>query len=119
MPRVKRGVHAKKKRRKILKAAKGYRGARGKCYTVATENVERGLRYGYAHRRTKKRELRSLWIARINAAVRERGMKYSDLVRGLAKANIALDRKILSDMAINDPAGFARVVDAAKSALSL
>jgi large subunit ribosomal protein L20 len=117
MPRVKRGVHAKKKRRKVLKAAEGYRAGRGSLYRIATEAVDRALRYAYAHRRKKKREIRSLWIARINAAARQNDITYSSLIRGLSKANVALDRKTLAEMAVNDPAGFAKVIAIAKENL--
>lgn len=117
MPRVKRAVHAKKKRRKILKAAKGYRAGRGSLYRIATEAVDRALAYAYAHRKSKKREIRSLWIARINAAARLNDITYSRLISGLLKANVALDRKTLADMAVNDPAGFARVASIAKTNL--
>lgn len=117
MPRVKRGVHAKKKRRKILKLAKGYYGARSRCYRIATEAVERGLAYAYAGRKLKKRDFRRLWIARINAAVRDHGLSYSAFMGGLKKANIDLDRKILAEMAVNDPQAFAKVVSSAREAL--
>ncbi len=119
MPRVKRGVHAKKKRRKVFKAAKGYRGARGTLYRTATEAVDKALCYAYAHRRTKKREMRRLWIARINAAARLNGITYNRLVEGLTKAEVMLDRKTLADMAVRDPAGFAKVTSIAKQALSV
>ncbi|HZX36318.1 MAG TPA: 50S ribosomal protein L20 [Thermodesulfobacteriota bacterium] len=118
MPRVKRGVHAKKKRRKVLKASKGYRAGRGSLYRIATEAVERGLRYAYAHRRSKKRVARALWIARINAAARLNGLTYSRLIAGLEKANVALDRKTLAEMAVVDPAAFTKVTSVAKSALA-
>jgi large subunit ribosomal protein L20 len=118
MPRVKRGVNAKKKRKKVLKASKGYRAGRGKLYRIATEAVDRALTYAYAHRRTKKREIRVLWIARINAAARMNGITYSRLVNGLLKSSVAMDRKTLADMAVNDPAGFARVVSVARAGLA-
>ena len=118
MPRVKRAVHAKKKRRKILKAAKGYRGARSKLYRSATEAVERGLCYAYRDRRNKKREIRGLWIARINAAARENGITYSRLIEGLTKANVALDRKSLSELAIHDPKAFSKVAAVARETLA-
>ncbi len=117
MPRVKRGVHAKKKRRKILKLAKGYYGARSRCYRIATEAVERGLAYAYRDRRARKRDFRRLWIARINAAVRPFGLSYSAFIGGLKKANIDLNRKVLADMAVTDPAAFAKVVASAKEAI--
>lgn len=118
MPRVKRGVHAKKKRRKVMKAAKGYRAGKSKLYRTATEAVERGLQFAYRDRKNKKREIRRLWIARINAAARINDMTYSRLIDGLTKANVAVDRKVLSDMAVNDPAGFSRMVEVAKNALA-
>ncbi|MDH4227946.1 MAG: 50S ribosomal protein L20 [Deltaproteobacteria bacterium] len=117
MPRVKRGVHAKKKRKKIFKLAAGSRGARSRLLRTATESVERGLVYAFAHRRRKKREQRSVWVARINAAARANGITYSRLISGLIKANVALDRKSLADMAANDPAAFAKVSSIAKQAV--
>ncbi len=118
MPRVKRSINAKKKKRKVFKAAKGYRGARGNLLRTATEAVEKGLCYAYAHRRLKKREMRRLWIARINAAARSNGITYSRLIDGLTKANVELDRKVLADMAALDPAAFTKVSDLAKQALA-
>ena len=118
MPRVKRGLNAKKKKKKVLKAAKGFRAGRGTLYRIATEAVDRALVYAYAHRRNKKREIRSLWIARINAAARINDMTYSRLMNGLLKANVAIDRKALADMAVKDPAGFTRVVEIAKTSLA-
>lgn len=118
MPRVKRGVNAKKKRKKVLKAAKGYRAGRGHLYRIATEAVDRALAYAFKHRKTKKREARSLWIARINAAARDNGITYSRLMNGLIKANVEMDRKVLADMAVNDPAGFSKVVSIAKAQLA-
>lgn len=117
MPRVKRGVHAKKKRRKILKLAKGYYGARGRCYRIATEAVERGLAYAYRDRKARKRDFRRLWIARINAAVRPYGLSYSTFIGGLKKANIDLNRKVLADMAITDQVAFSKIVSSAKEAI--
>ena len=118
MPRVKRGVHAKKKRRKVMKAAKGYRAGKSKLYRTATEAVDRALQFAYRDRKNKKREIRRLWIARINAAARINDMTYSRLIDGLTKANVAVDRKVLSDMAVNDPGGFAKMVEVAKNALA-
>lgn len=118
MPRVKRGVNAKKKRKKVLKAAKGFRAGRGHLYRIATEAVDRALAYAFKHRKTKKREARSLWIARINAAARDNGITYSRLMNGLLKANVEMDRKVLADMAVNDPAGFTKVVSIAKAQLA-
>ncbi len=118
MPRVKRGAQARRRKKKVFKAAKGYRGARGNLLRTATEAVERGLCYAYAHRRTRKREMRSLWIARINAAARINGISYSRLIEGLTKAGVALDRKSLAEMAVKDPAAFSRITTVAKSKLS-
>ncbi|HBG47596.1 MAG TPA: 50S ribosomal protein L20 [Deltaproteobacteria bacterium] len=118
MPRVKRGVNAKKKKKKVLKAAKGFRAGKSKLYRIATETVDRALVYAYAHRRTKKREIRSLWIARINAAARNNDITYSRLISGLLRANVAIDRKNLADMAVHDAAGFAKVVEVAKTSLA-
>lgn len=118
MPRVKRGVNAKKKRRKVLKAAKGFRAGRGKLYRIATEAVDRAMAYAFAHRKAKKREIRSLWIARINAAARMNDITYSRLINGLIKANVTLDRKALADLAVNDPAGFTRIASIAKTSLA-
>ena len=118
MPRVKRAVNAKKKRRKVLKAAKGYIGARGNLYRSAVEAVERGLQYAYRDRRVRKRNFRRLWIARINAQARNEGITYSRLMEGLTKADVAIDRKVLADMAVNDPAAFSKVVQVAKTTLA-
>lgn len=114
MSRVKRGFKARRRRNKVLKAAKGYRGSHSKLYRSATVAIDRALQYAYRDRRNKKRDFRRLWIIRINAAARENGMSYSQLMGGLNKAGIDLDRKILSDMAINDPAGFTKVVEMAR-----
>ncbi len=118
MPRVKRGVAGKKKRKKVLKAAKGYRAGRGKLYTIAIEAVDKGLTYAYRDRKNKKREIRSLWIARINAAARMNDMSYSRLISGLQKAEVSLDRKTLADIAVKDPAAFTRIVEKAKASLA-
>jgi len=118
MPRVKRGVAAKKKRRTVLEQAKGYRGTRSRSYTKAKEQVQHSLQYAYRDRRNKKREIRRLWIARINAGARINGLSYSLFMNGLKKAEVELDRKVLSDMAVNDPAAFAKLVDVAKESLS-
>ncbi len=109
MPRVKRGFKARHRRRKVLKAAKGYRGGQGKLFKTATISVNRARMFAYRDRRVRKRDFRRLWIIRINAAARENGLSYSKLMGGLHKAGIDIDRKILADMAINDPAGFSRV----------
>ncbi len=116
MPRAKRGFKARQRRNKVFKRAKGFRGGRSKLFRSAQEAVDRALQYAYAHRRLKKRDFRALWIQRINAAARVLGMSYSRLMDSLKKANIALDRKVLAEMAANDPEGFARVVEAAKQA---
>jgi large subunit ribosomal protein L20 len=118
MPRVKRAVGAKKKRRTVLARAKGYVGAKSRTYRSAKEQVQHSLQYAYRDRKAKKREIRKLWIARINAAARLSGVSYSVFMNGLKKAAIELDRKVLSDMAIHDPAGFALLVEKAKAAHS-
>ena len=117
MARIKRAVNAHKKRRTVLGRAKGYYGARSRTYTKAKEQVQHSLQYQYRDRRNKKREIRRLWIARINAATRANGMSYSVFINGLNKAGVVLDRKVLSDMAITDPAAFAKLVEIAKNAL--
>lgn len=117
MARVKRGTTVRAKHNKILKLAKGYRGRNSKVFTVAKEKVEKGLKYAYRDRRKKRTEIRQLWIVRINAAVRANGMVYSKFMNGLAKAGIALDRKVLADIALNDAAAFADIVAKAKAAL--
>lgn len=119
MPRVKRGVAARKKRRNTLERAKGYYGAKSRSYRAAKEQVQHSLQYAYRDRRNKKREIRRLWIVRINAGARLSGLSYSTFMNGLKKAEIGLDRKILSDMAINDPAGFAALVEQAKAVLKV
>jgi large subunit ribosomal protein L20 len=118
MPRVKRGVSAKKKRRTVLERAKGYYGAKSRTYRAAKEQVQHSLQYAYRDRRNKKREIRSLWITRINAAAHLNGMSYSRFMNGLKKAEIELDRKVLADMAVNDPAAFASLVEKAKQTLT-
>ncbi len=118
MPRVKRSINAKKKRRKVLKAAKGYRGGNGNLYRIAAEAVERGLSFAYRDRRNRKRVMRRLWITRINAAARLNGISYSRLMNGLAASGVGLDRKVLADMAARDPEAFARIVETARSAVS-
>jgi len=114
MPRVKRAVSAKKKRRTTLNKAKGYYGTRSRSYRKAKEQVQHSLQYAYRDRRNKKREIRRLWIARINAGARQNGMSYSQFMFGLKTAEIDLNRKVLSDMAINDPGSFAQLVEVAK-----
>ncbi len=118
MARVKRGMTAHFKHKKILKLAKGYRESNSKLYRVALEKVEKGLRYAYRDRRKKKSNFRALWIQRINAGVREYGLTYSKFINGLNKAGIEMDRKILADLAMNQPAAFAKVVEQVKAALN-
>ena len=117
MPRVKRSVHARKKRRKVLEQAKGYWGLKHSSYRRAKEQVEKSLVYAYRDRKTRKRTLRSLWIVRINAAARANGLSYNQFMAGLRRAEIGLDRKILADLAVNDPAAFMAVAEQAKAAL--
>lgn len=114
MARVKRAVNAHKKRRKIMKLAKGYVGARSKKYRIANETVIRALRFAYIGRKLKKRDYRKMWIARINAATRANGMSYSKFINGLKKSGIEVNRKMRSEMAINDAAGFEKLVNIAK-----
>jgi large subunit ribosomal protein L20 len=118
MPRVKRGVTAHARHKKILKLAKGFRGRRKNVYRIAKQAVMKAGQYAYRDRRTRKRVFRQLWIARINAASRGLGVTYSKFMAGLKKANIDIDRKVLSDMAIHDPAGFASIVDKVKAQLA-
>lgn len=117
MSRAKKGTpRAHARHTKVLKLAKGYRGRSGNCYRPALQRVEKALQYAYRDRRAKKRDFRSLWIQRINAAVREHGLTYSQFMGGLAKIGIELDRKVLSDIAITDPTGFAALVTQVQSA---
>ncbi|MBR1709074.1 MAG: 50S ribosomal protein L20 [Clostridia bacterium] len=116
MARIKAAVNAHKKRRKIMKLAKGYFGSKSKQYRAAKEQVMRSLRYAYIGRKLRKRDFRRLWIARINAAARMNGMSYSTFIAGLKKAGIDLNRKVLADIAVNDAAGFAKLVECAKNA---
>ena len=118
MPRVKRSVHARKKRRKVLDRASGYWGLKSKTYKAAKEQVDRSLVYAYRDRKTKKRVLRRLWIIRINAAARQHDLSYNQFVSGLKKANIELDRKVLADLAVSDPAAFGAIAEQAKAALA-
>lgn len=118
MPRVKRGVTAKARHKKIMKAAKGYYGARSRVFRVAKQAVIKALQYAYRDRRQRKRDFRQLWIARINAAARANGMSYSRFMNGLKKSNIALDRKVLADIAVYDKPAFAKLVKQAADALS-
>ena len=118
MARVKRGVTAHFKHKKILKLAKGYRESNSKLYRIALEKVEKGLQYAYRDRRKKKSNFRALWIQRITAGVREYGLTYSKFMNGLRKTGIEMDRKILADLAMNQPAAFAKVVEQVKAALN-
>jgi large subunit ribosomal protein L20 len=118
MPRVKRGVTAHARHKKILALAKGYRGRRKNVFRIAKQAVMKAGQYAYRDRRTRKRVFRQLWIARINAASRGLGVTYSKFMAGLKKANIEIDRKVLSDMAIHDPAGFSSIVDKVKAQLA-
>lgn len=118
MPRIKRGVTARKKRRTVLTKAKGYYGAKSRSYRAAKEQVQHSQAYAYRDRRNKKREIRRLWIARINAGARLSGLSYSQFMHGLKLAGVELDRKILADMAVADPAGFAKLVEVAKGAIA-
>jgi large subunit ribosomal protein L20 len=117
MTRVKRSVHAQKKRRKVLEQAKGYWGWKHSHYRYAKEQVEHSLVYAYRDRKNKKRTFRRLWIMRINAAARREGLSYSQLVAGLRKAEIPLDRKVLADLAVSDPPAFGKIAEQAKAAL--
>ena len=114
--RIKRGVSAVKKRRTILKQAKGYRGAKSKLYRVAREAVMKSSQYAYVGRKLRKRDMRSLWITRINAGCRENGISYSMFISGLKKANVDLNRKVLADLALTDANAFAKLVETAKKA---
>jgi large subunit ribosomal protein L20 len=117
MPRVKRAVHARKKRRKVLEQAKGYWGLKKSSYRYAKEQVDHSLVYAYRDRKNRKRTFRRLWIVRINAAARANGLSYNQFVAGLRKADIALDRKVLADLAVNDPAACGAIAAQAKAAL--
>lgn len=118
MARIKGGLNAKKKHKRVLKLAKGYRGARSKQYRVAKQSVMRALASSYAGRKERKRQMRQLWIARINAAARINGISYSNLMHGLKVAGVDINRKMLSELAVNDPDAFAQLVDTAKKALA-
>ena len=118
MPRVKRGVTARARHNKVLSRAKGYRGARKNVFRVANQAVMKADQYAYRDRRQRKRQFRTLWIVRINAAARIHELSYSRLIDGLNRANIELDRKVLADMAVNDEAAFAALAERAKSALA-
>ncbi|MCW7755174.1 50S ribosomal protein L20 [Desulfobotulus sp. H1] len=115
--RIKRGFKARQRRKKVLKLAKGFRGGRSKLFRTAADSVDKALMYAYRDRRQKKRDFRRLWIARINAAARMNGLSYSRFVHGLKKANIDLDRKVLAELAISDPEGFALIAKTASDKL--
>jgi large subunit ribosomal protein L20 len=117
VPRVKRSVHGRKKRRKVLKAARGYWGLKHSSYRRAKEQVDHSLVYAYRDRKNRKRVFRRLWITRINAAARANGLSYNQFVAGCKKANIELDRKVLADLAVSDPAAFGQIAEQAKAAL--
>jgi large subunit ribosomal protein L20 len=117
MPRVKRGVTAKKRHKKILKKAKGYYGARSRVYRVAKQAVIKAAQYAYRDRKQRKRQFRALWIIRINAAAREFGLSYSRFINGLKKAKIEIDRKILADLAVHNKEAFAAIVDKVKKVI--
>ncbi len=118
MARIKGGLNAKKRHNRVLKLAKGYYGARSKQYRVAKQSVMRALASQYAGRKQRKRDFRKLWIARINAAARMNGLNYSNMIHGLKLANVDINRKILADLAVNDPEGFATLAELAKSKLA-
>jgi large subunit ribosomal protein L20 len=117
MPRVKRSVHGRKKRRKVLEAAKGYVGLKHSTYRAAKEQVEHSLSYAYRDRKARKRDMRRLWIIRINAAARGHGLSYNQFVSGCRKAGIELDRKVLAEIAVVDPEAFGKIAEQAKAAL--
>ncbi|MBF0624982.1 MAG: 50S ribosomal protein L20 [Magnetococcales bacterium] len=117
MPRVKRGVPAHERHKKVLELAKGYRGRHHSCFRIAKQKVDKGLQYAYRDRKVRKREFRSLWIVRINAAARLHGLSYSRFMDGLHKAGIDLDRKVLADLAVTQPEGFAKLAESARAAL--
>ena len=118
MPRVKRGVTAKARHKKVIQQARGYRGRRKNVFRVTNQAVNRAAQYAYRDRRNRKREFRALWIVRINAAARECGLSYSRMMNGLNKADIELDRKVLADIAVRDKAAFAQLADQARAALA-
>ncbi|MBQ3564770.1 MAG: 50S ribosomal protein L20 [Alphaproteobacteria bacterium] len=118
MSRVKRGLTAHARHRKVINLSKGFIGRSKNCYRSAIERLEKSMQYAYRDRRNKKRDFRKLWIVRINAAAREHGLKYSQLIFGLDKANISIDRKILSELAVNDKAAFSEIVNKVKAVLA-
>jgi large subunit ribosomal protein L20 len=118
MPRVKRGVTARARHKKVIAAARGFRGRRGNVFRIAKQAVMRAGQYAYRDRRNRKRDFRALWIVRINAAAREFGLKYSQLMNGLKKANISIDRKVLADLAVHDREAFNKIAEQAKASLA-
>jgi large subunit ribosomal protein L20 len=118
MPRAKRGVKARRRRNKILKLAKGYRGGKSRLIRTATETVHKALQYAYRDRKVRKREFRALWNVRIGVAARLNGISYSQLIGAMKKADITLDRKVMADLAVNDPDGFKKVVETANAAIA-
>ena len=118
MTRVKRSVHARKKRRKVLAEASGYWGLKSKIYRRAKEQVQHSLQYAYRDRRVRKRDFRRLWIVRINAAARIHGLSYSQMMHGMKRAEIGIDRKVLADLAVHEPKAFAQIAEKAKAALA-
>jgi large subunit ribosomal protein L20 len=116
MPRAKGGPKTRARRKRVLNLAEGYWGAKSKLFRSATEAVDRALKYAYRDRKARKRDFRRLWIARINAAARLNGVTYSRFMAGLTKSGVAIDRKILADLAVSDPAGFSKLVETAKTA---
>jgi len=118
MARIKAGVQTRKRHKKVLKMAKGYRGARSRHFKAAKENVMRAMKYAFRGRKERKRSFRRLWIVRLNAAVKQYGLKYSDFIHALEKAGIELDRKVLADIAVTDREGFAKIVEIAKTNLA-
>lgn len=115
--RVKRGYKARRRRQKVLKLAKGFRGGRSKLFRTATDSVDKALMYAYRDRKAKKRDFRRLWIARINAGARMNNLSYSKFIHGLKLANVELDRKVLAELAVSDPSGFAKIADFAAAQL--
>ena len=115
--RVKRGFKARRRRQKVLKLAKGFRGGRSKLFRTAADSVDKALNYAYRDRKAKKREFRRLWIARINAGARMNNLSYSKFIHGLKLANVELDRKVLAELAVSDPSGFAKIADLAAAKL--
>jgi len=118
MPRVKRGVQARRRHKKVLKAAKGYYGARSRVFRVAKQAVTKAGQYAYRDRKQRKRQFRALWIARINAAARINGLSYSRMIDGLKKSNVVIDRKVLADIAVFDKGAFTKLAETAKAALA-